>query len=275
MSEKDRGETLKPGSSARLAELQREWDEIAKQDAYWAICSDPDRKFGAWDRGAFFATGEREIAEVMADADRLGRPVGRQAALDFGCGVGRLTRALADRFTHATGVDISSVMVDQARELNADRPGCHFAINAESGLPGFEDASFDLVYTRAVLQHLPDQTTVERFLAEFVRVLRPDGLLVFQLPSDVSALLRLQPRRRLYLALRRLGLAPGRLYWRLGLHPMRMQAIPTPRVLAVLRAAGADALDVRTVRHPDFGFEDTTYYVAHAPIDGVVTGGST
>ena len=63
----------------------------------------------------FFATGEAEFAHVSRVAETLGRPGRRGRALDFGCGVGRLTRALGERFESAIGVDISAGMVEQAR----------------------------------------------------------------------------------------------------------------------------------------------------------------
>ena len=81
------------------------------QAALWAILSYSDRKFGAWDREEFFRTGEVEIEELMARAEELGRPVGRASALDFGCGVGRLTRALSAHFESCLGLDISETMV--------------------------------------------------------------------------------------------------------------------------------------------------------------------
>ena len=46
----------------------------------------------------------------------------RDRALDFGCGVGRLTRALGTRFESALGVDISAGMIEQARRLNEAFP---------------------------------------------------------------------------------------------------------------------------------------------------------
>ena len=127
----------------------------------------------------------------------------------------------------------------------------------------FEDASFDLVNTRIVLQHLPDREMILGYVAEFLRVLRPGGLLVFQLPSALPLPLRLQPRRNVYLVLRRLGLRPRFLYWRLGLHPNRMVAIPKPDVIAFLESHGARVLDVVTRRDPDVHlFEESVYYVA-------------
>ena len=76
-----------------LAAQRRDWDELAELDPYWAICTTPGKRFGGWDTDEFFATGEREIGAVLAEAEPLGVPGARGEALDFGCGLGRLTRA--------------------------------------------------------------------------------------------------------------------------------------------------------------------------------------
>jgi SAM-dependent methyltransferase len=246
-----------------LTEEKRNWEDFAAQDPFWAVLSQPDRKYGRWDREDFYRTGEVQIAEVMDHAAQFGLPRGRDAALDFGSGVGRLTRALASRFDRAVGVDISQTMVDNATRFNEDVPNVSFQVNAREDLRVFDDASFDLVNTRIVLQHLPDRAMILGYVAEFLRVLRPGGLLVFQLPSALPLPLRLQPRRNVYLVLRRLGLRPHFLYWRLGLHPNRMVAIPKPDVVEYLESRGARVLDVITRRDPDVHlFEESVYYVA-------------
>jgi SAM-dependent methyltransferase len=246
-----------------LSEEKRNWEEFAAQDPFWAVLSQTDRKYGRWVREDFYRTGETQIAEVMDHAEQLDRPRNREAALDFGSGVGRLTRALAGRFDRVVGVDISQTMVDNATRFNDDVPNVSFQVNARPDLRVFGDASFDLVNTRIVLQHLPDRAMIEGYLTEFLRVLRPGGLLVFQLPSALPLVLRLQPRRNVYLVLRRLGLRPRFLYWRLGLHPNRMVAIPKPDVIAFLESHGAVVLDVVTRRDPDVHlFEESVYYVA-------------
>jgi SAM-dependent methyltransferase len=246
-----------------LTEEKRNWEDFAAQDPFWAVLSQPDRKYGRWDREAFYRTGEEQIAEVMDHAAQFELPRNREAALDFGSGVGRLTRALAGRFDRAVGVDISQTMVENATRFNEDVPNVSFQVNARPDLRVFDDASFDLVNTRIVLQHLPDRAMILGYVAEFLRVLRPGGLLVFQLPSALPLPLRLQPRRNVYLALRRLGLRPRFLYWRLGLHPNRMVAIPKPDVVEFLEAHGARVLDVVTRRDPDVHlFEESVYYVA-------------
>ena len=140
---------------------------------------------------------------MMERFERLGHPQQRERALDFGCGLGRITRALAQHFDEAVGVDISEDMVRRAQELNADVPGASFVVNVAGDLARFDDAAFDLVFSSIVLQHVPDRSAIERYVAEFCRVVRPGGLVMFQLPSHIPAIYRTQWRRRLYAGLRR------------------------------------------------------------------------
>ena len=94
-----------------LRELQRHWDTFGRTDPFWAILTDPSRRGNKWDPASFFATGRDEVAAHMAEATRLGVPQARRRALDFGCGAGRLTQALADHFDAVVGVDVAPSMV--------------------------------------------------------------------------------------------------------------------------------------------------------------------
>ncbi|RCV47080.1 methyltransferase domain-containing protein, partial [Marinitenerispora sediminis] len=57
-----------------------------------------------------------------------------------------------------------------------------FRLHDAPDLGAFEDASFDLVYTDLVLQHLPP-ALARGYLAEFTRVVRPGGALVVGAPD--------------------------------------------------------------------------------------------
>ena len=105
-------------SSAVLNRHRRDWEELAAVDPLWAILAAPERRWGRWPLEEFFATGEEEIAQVLDVASGLGYPTQHERALDFGCGVGRLTRALSGRFREAVGIDISEEMIRLARELS-------------------------------------------------------------------------------------------------------------------------------------------------------------
>lgn len=178
-----------------LERLQQDWNELARRDAMWAVLTGPAGTGRDWDAEAFFQTGADEIAALLARLTALGVPPARGRALDFGCGPGRLTQALAASFACADGVDISPVMVDQARALNRHGDRCRYHANRTGDLALFADASFDLVYSAITLQHMaPD--LARRYIGEFFRVLRPGGLAVFQVPSHARHAERPQTRQQ-------------------------------------------------------------------------------
>jgi SAM-dependent methyltransferase len=183
----------------RLKSLRRHWEEFARRDAMWAILTAPGKEGGAWDPAEFFATGETDVARFMEQASSLGLPRERRAALDFGCGVGRVTQALCGHFERAVGVDISPTMIAQANRYNRHGERCTYRQSDASDLAAFPDASFDLVFSHLVLQHIrPHQS--KRYICEFVRLLRPGGQLTFQVPSGPTSR-RSLPRQQLDRAL--------------------------------------------------------------------------
>jgi SAM-dependent methyltransferase len=166
-----------------LKRLRRTWEELARRDAFWAVLTQAEHKDHKWNPEQFFQTGADEIVALMAELERLHLSVRHGDALDFGCGVGRLSQALADHFERVTGVDIAPTMLDLALQHNAHGDKCRFVLNDSDNLQVLASNSFDLVYSRLVLQHMPPAVSAA-YLPELVRVLRPGGVLVFQLPSD-------------------------------------------------------------------------------------------
>ena len=239
---------------------RQDWDRLAEADALWAVLTEPGTKGGGWDVDAFFATGEAEIAQVLTVAEGLGRPARRDRALDFGCGVGRLTRALCARFGAAVGVDVSPAMIEQARGHNGAHAGCEFRLNADGDLRQFESGSFDFVYSNIVLQHLRSVPEITGYLDELLRVTRPDGLTVFGLANRVPFPYSLQLRRRVYAVLRRLGVSEAWMLRRTSLTPMRMTWMPHEDVLQLLRDRGARLLTVE--RAEDGVAPGRRYYVS-------------
>jgi SAM-dependent methyltransferase len=165
-----------------LSELRATWDELGRHDPLWAVLSTPQTRGNRWEPEEFFATGQVEIDELMARLKGHGLETGRRRCLDFGCGVGRLSRALASYFERVDGIDIAASMVERARHFNRDVGACVFTANPAPDLRLFEDGTFDLVYTRLVLMHMKPRFS-KTYISEFVRVLAPNGLAVFHLPS--------------------------------------------------------------------------------------------
>lgn len=158
------------------------WERAAQIDPLWAILSDPTKHGRRWDLPSFFETGRREISLLLYQLRQLGHSPRPRRALDFGCGVGRLTQALGATFADVIGVDASPTMIRLANELNRSPGTVRYVLNQSPGLDRFESGLFDFVYSDIVLQHLEPEAAQE-FIREFARLLAPGGVTVFQVPS--------------------------------------------------------------------------------------------
>ena len=233
----------------------RDWEEMAVIDPLWAIMSEPEKRFGNWDINEFLRTGQEEISGLMRSADELALPRERRRAIDFGCGVGRLTRALSGYFPECFGVDISNSMLQKARQIT---PDCEF--REANDLRSFPAGFADLIYSSLVLQHQPDKAQVYALIQDMVRVLAPGGLLVFQMPLYLALRNRIQLRRRAYRFVRALGLSHTYAYERLKLSPIRMLALPQSTVEDAVRVANGKVVSVKVERKVNEPFSSGIYY---------------
>jgi SAM-dependent methyltransferase len=168
--------------SDTLDQSRQFWDSHAQSDPLWAILSDPARKGRRWDVERFFQSGVDEIFLILHQLRSRGIGVPRRRALDFGCGVGRLSQALAAHFARIDGVDLSFAMIELARSLNSHGERIVYQANDRPDLHLFADSTFDFIVSSIVLQHIQPSIAL-RYLAEMCRVLAPAGILVFQVPA--------------------------------------------------------------------------------------------
>jgi len=167
-------------------QLRNSWETFAQVDPLWAILTETDKTGNRWDIAAFFRTGRSDVDRFVAQAQAaLGDSwdPARGRALDFGCGVGRLTQGLGAHFAEVVGVDIAPTMISRAGEYNTEPDRIRFLVNDADDLSQFDDASFDFVLAWIVLQHMDPQIG-HNYVREFLRVLRPGGGLLFQLPYE-------------------------------------------------------------------------------------------
>lgn len=164
-----------------LRELRSTWESLGRTDPLWAVLTDPSRRGGRWSLDEFLATGRQPVQLIRRLLDGLDRSLG-QRVLDFGCGVGRLSNALAEQAETVVGIDIAGSMIDNANRINQHPDQLTF-VHYDGGRLPFEDASFDSVVSLISLQHSRAPVQLAALL-EFQRVVRPGGMLVFQLPSQ-------------------------------------------------------------------------------------------
>jgi SAM-dependent methyltransferase len=163
--------------------LKSTWESLGKADPLWAVLTDPERRHGGWQVDEFLATAVEPVAQVRRLLDEAGLSLGDRT-LDFGCGAGRLTNALAAHVKEVVGVDIAQSMVDEANKINQYPERVGFVAYDGHRLP-FDDESFDSVVSLISIQHSPPSVQLA-CLVELQRVVRPGGVLVFQIPCRPS-----------------------------------------------------------------------------------------
>lgn len=234
----------------RLSRTKKHWDKFARTDPFWAVLTDPGKKGNQWRVDEFFQTGIDSVAAEIKGV-LLHHPALRfGTALDFGCGVGRLTQALARHFARVTGGDISADMLKLARQYNRHGDRVDYVLNTRDDLSQLADGSFDFVYSIITLQHM-EPVYARRYIAEFVRVAAPGGVILFQIPAVSERSVRrpftLWPDtllKRLFRDLRqKFGSGPV----------MEMHSLPRAEVEAIL--AGAGAVIIKSYRYDAAGGE--------------------
>ena len=192
----------------------------------------PETAFGDWFLQT--RTWDVHVLEVaLRDLDRLfpTRRASYPVVVDAGCGWGGSLPKLAARFRpeRLLGFDIAPRMVEAARgeaeRLRASTGQAVEVVQGDSSALPLPDASVDLLFCHQTFHHLVDQ---DRAIAEFFRVLRPGGVLLFAEST----------RRYIHSWIIRL----------LFRHPMEMQKT-APEYLALVRAAGFEVPDAQ-VSHP-------------------------
>lgn len=120
-----------------------------------------------------------ERSRPFFDLLALVEPRTAMRVVDLGCGTGELTRAMHDRLVvrETLGVDNSPAMLAKAAALEGDGLRFHRADIAD-----FADADgFDLVFSNAALQWLPDH---ERLFARVAALVRAGGQIAVQMPMN-------------------------------------------------------------------------------------------
>jgi SAM-dependent methyltransferase len=165
-----------------MGEMGRFWDARAKEDAFYFV--DNTGAYRDADLDRFWAQGGRNLDALLELAGAAVRP--GDVVLDIGCGVGRLTRVLAERGSHVHAIDVSAEMLVQARELNAHLDNVTWHQGDGTTLQPLGDASVDAAVSHVVFQHIPDPQVTLGYVREIGRVLRPGGWAAFQISNDPS-----------------------------------------------------------------------------------------
>lgn len=213
--------------------IAAQWHTLGKEEPLWSVVTQERFRSavaGAAEREAFYASGEDEVAILAAILHRAGRTFADfSVCFELGCGVGRVTGALAKRFSTVHAWDVSAHHLEHARaRYPADTyPNIRFT-QIETPQQFASLPRFDFFYSRIVLQHNPPPV-MAFMLAHILAQLQPGGLACFQVPT--------------YKAGYRFTLDA---YWQQNDRPtMEMHVLPQSAVFSIVAQTGCRVLEVR------------------------------
>jgi SAM-dependent methyltransferase len=158
------------------------WDERAGEDAFYFV--DNKQHYRHPDAEAFWERGEYELGELFDSVGAKVKPT--DDVVEIGCGVGRMTRLLAQRSRTVRALDISPRMLELARRHCEELANVEFLLGDGVSVRGVADASVDACVSHVVFQHIPDPDVTLGYVRDIGRVLRPGGWAAFQVSNDRS-----------------------------------------------------------------------------------------
>ena len=108
------------------------------------------------------------LVDFVKDGDKV---------LDLGCGNGRLFELFRDKKIDYIGIDLSKKLIEIARDKYKDYPNVKFLVR-DALDTGFDENSFDLVYSIALLHQIPSKKYRLQSLNEVNRILKSEGFLI-------------------------------------------------------------------------------------------------
>ena len=153
-----------PNPPRSLVSERDRWERLAR-DPYYAVLNmerHRDERMTDGDRAAFARSGEQDMARTFEEIRRWVAPgFAPRLAVDFGCGVGRLTMPIARVAQHVTGIDISETMLGEARR-NCESDGVvnttFVSSEAYFARAPVDREAVDFVHAYIVFQHMPPRT---------------------------------------------------------------------------------------------------------------------
>lgn len=158
-----------------LRDTDADWNGIAGEPFY-GVTADPGMFRSSLDAGKldhFWQSGRAEIGTLLGELRHLFGDFQPKTGIDFGCGVGRLTQAMAEHLDQVVGIDVAEAMLEEA--MRHAPQNCRFVRD-------IPDGEYDWINSAIVFQHIHPENgfTILRRLLE---ALTPSGAVSIQLTA--------------------------------------------------------------------------------------------
>lgn len=174
--------------AALVKRIQDQWTRLGEQEPHWSVLTDDRFRAEKLDDealAAFHASGANEARLISHFEERTGVSAAKGVCVELGCGVGRITRYLAESFDTVIGLDISpgnlalcNAYLDQVGATNVETRQIASLADFEA-LP-----EVDFFFSIIVLQH--NSPPIQKAILDTILgKIRPGGGVLFQIPTDI------------------------------------------------------------------------------------------
>jgi 2-polyprenyl-3-methyl-5-hydroxy-6-metoxy-1,4-benzoquinol methylase len=169
-----------------LARTALQWKSLGISKPYWSVLTNPGylNENIEQNKEAFYQSGQAELTNLFAALQRSNVSIQPSfKCLEFGCGVGRVTGALATHFASVMGVDVSYEHLQLAESYIQEQGLANVELAHLTNLQELSQlGNFDFLYSQIVFQHNPPPVT-KFILEQLLSQLNPNGLAYFQIPT--------------------------------------------------------------------------------------------
>jgi 2-polyprenyl-3-methyl-5-hydroxy-6-metoxy-1,4-benzoquinol methylase len=209
--------------------IKQSWEHLGDTRAHHSVLTSKDFLPDSLQQniGAFWKSGEGEVKEIEAILKRHGVKLSEvKTAVEYGCGVGRVTVPLSKNVSSMHAYDISSPHLNYAKDHAAkEKADITFHLVSD---PLEKLQLCDLFYSRIVFQHNPPPI-IKQLIKNAMESLNPGGIAIFQVPTYIS------------------GYSFHLNDWLNVDHPldMQMHCIPQQAVIKLAGSSGCEILEIR------------------------------
>lgn len=174
------------GLEALFKHIKNSWQYLGKTEPYWSVLTEDKYKQSNLQssKEIFYDTGRHDVSRFLLTLARNGIDhTSYQSCLEYGCGLGRVTRWLAERFDVVYGYDISQAHLQGAKDYLSSKQITNVTLGHITNIKDILNLpQVDSVYSILVLQHNPPPI-INLIVRQLIKALNPDGVAFFQVPT--------------------------------------------------------------------------------------------
>jgi SAM-dependent methyltransferase len=159
--------------------MKLDWDSRASDVEYFpgSMWGESEKEY--WSSGKQSADSILGLNTSMYDLIIQNIDPKKMKILEIGCGPGRILIHMSKIFGNVFGVDVSSEMINMAKQNMKNITNCNLYENSGSDLTQFKDDYFDFCYSNTVFIHIPKKAIIQNYISETARVLKSGCLFGF------------------------------------------------------------------------------------------------